>query len=126
MLNVKAAAVAVAVYNPKRSTTMQARKILVRSGLVLAILSGAGLIASLPVAAQTSPSAAPAAKKTDDDAAEFVRLDANKDGFLDKKEAILEPRLLANFDAADTNKDGKVDKKEWAEFQKNKAPIVKK
>ena len=104
---------------------MQARKMLVGSGLVLAILSGVGLIASLPAAAQTSPSAAPAAKKTDDDAAEFAKLDANKDGFLDKKEAILEPRLLTNFDAADTNKDGKIDKKEWADFQKNKGSMKK-
>ena len=83
---------------------MQARKMFVGSGLVLAILSGAGLIASLPAAAQTSPSAAPATK-TDDDAAEFAKLDANKDGFIDKKEAAMEPRLLTNFDAADKNKD---------------------
>ncbi len=103
---------------------MQAKKMLVGSGLVLAILSGAGLIASLPAIAQTSPGAAPATK-TDDDAAEFARLDANKDGFIDKKEAALEPRLLANFDAADTNKDGKIDKKEWADFQKNKSTMKK-
>ena len=88
------------------------------------MLSAAGLIASLPASAQTSPGAAPATK-TDDDAAEFAKVDKNKDGFLDKKEAIVEPRLLANFDAADTNKDGKVDKKEWADFQKNKAWVKK-
>jgi hypothetical protein len=92
---------------------MQARKMLIRSGLALALLSGAGLIASLPAGAQTSPGAAPATR-TDDDA-EFTKLDANKDGF-DKKEPILEPLLLANFDAADKNKDGKVDKKEWTDF----------
>jgi hypothetical protein len=104
---------------------MQAKKMLVGSGLVLAMLGGAGLIASFPAVAQTSPSAAPAVKTTDDDAAEFAKLDANKDGFLDKKEAIMEPRLLTNFDAADTNKDGKIDKKEWADFQKNKALVKK-
>jgi len=103
---------------------MQARKMLVGSGLVLAMLSAAGLITSLPAGAQTSPSAT-TAPKTDDDLAEFAKLDANKDGFLDKKEAILEPRLLANFDAADTNKDGKIDKKEWADFQKNKGSMKK-
>ena len=91
--------------------------------MVLATLSAAGLITSLPAGAQTSP--APAAKQTDDDAAEFAKLDANKDGFLDKKEAVLEPRLLMNFDAADTNKDGKVDKNEWAAFQKNKGSLKK-
>ena len=103
---------------------MQARKMLIGSGLALALLSGVGLITSLPAGAQTSPGAAPATK-TDDDDAEFARLDANKDGFIDKKEAILEARLLANFDAADTNKDGKIDKKEWAEFQKNKSSMKK-
>src|SRR6266571_8613691 len=119
-----------------------------RSGLVLSLLGGAALVASLPASAQTynspsntpsantppasTPSSAPsmnapsntssttAAKTTDDDAAEFARLDKNKDGFIDKSEAILEPRLLTNFEAADTNKDGKIDMNEWKAFQKNK------
>src|SRR6266571_3011030 len=128
-----------------------------RSGLVLSLLGGAALVASLPASAQTynspsntpsantppastppastpssAPSSAPsmnapsntssttAAKTTDDDAAEFGRLDKNKDGFIDKSEAILEPRLLTNFEAADTNKDGKIDMNEWKAFQKNK------
>lgn len=122
---------------------MEARKLLIRSGLLLSMLGAAGLV-SLPVAAQTYPDKAPAATtpktdaattpktdagttaKTDDDAAEFDKLDKNKDGALDKTEAAMEPRLLANFDAADTNKDGKVDKAEWAAFQKNKALIIKK
>jgi hypothetical protein len=106
---------------------MQVDNLLIKSGLVLSILGAAGLV-TLPVAAQTSPGMAPAAtaKATDDDAAEFVKLDKNKDGVLDKAEAILEPRLLANFDAADTNKDGKIDKNEWAAFQKNKALVIKK
>ncbi len=129
-----------------------------RSGLVLSLLGGAALVASLPASAQTynspsntpaantppastppasAPSSAPsmnapsntssttAAKTTDDDAAEFARLDKNKDGFIDKSEAILEPRLLTNFEAADTNKDGKIDMNEWKAFQKNK-DLVKK
>ena len=107
---------------------MQVSKLLIRSGLLLSMRGAAGLV-SLPIAAQTYPGAAPAAtpaKQTDDDAAEFAKLDKNKDGALDKTEAILEPRLLANFDAADTNKDGKIDKNEWAAFQKNKALIIKK
>ncbi len=108
---------------------MEIRKRLIRSGLLLSMLGAAGLV-SLPIASQTYPGTAPAAattaKQTDDDAAEFAKLDKNKDGALDKSEAILEPRLLANFDAADTNKDGKIDKNEWAAFQKNKALIIKK
>jgi hypothetical protein len=103
------------------------RTILLRSGLVLSFLSGAALV-SLPVSGQTTPSNTPstaAAKATDDDAAEFARLDKNKDGYIDKTEAILEPRLMTNFNAADTNKDGKIDKSEWNAFQKNK-DLVKK
>ena len=104
---------------------MEARKLLIRSGLLLSMLGAAGLV-SLPVAAQTYPDKAPAATtpktdaattpktdaattaKTDDDAAEFDKLDKNKDGALDKTEALMEPRLSANFEAADTNKDGKI------------------
>ena len=104
------------------------RTTLLRSGLVLSFLGGAALVSSLPVSAQTTPSNTPSttgAKATDDDAAEFARLDKNKDGFVDKTEAILEPRLMTNFNAADTNKDGKIDKNEWKAFQKNK-DLVKK
>ena len=103
---------------------MRARKMLIGSGLALAILGAAGLVTSLPASAQMAP--APAAKATDDDAAEFVKLDKNKDGFIDKTEAVAEPRLLTNFAAADTNKDGKIDKSEWTAFQKNKALVIKK
>ena len=103
------------------------RTTLLRSGLILSFLGGAALVSS-PVSAQTTPSNTPsttAAKATDDDAAEFTRLDKNKDGFVDKTEAILEPRLMTNFNAADTNKDGKIDQNEWKAFQKNK-DLVKK
>jgi hypothetical protein len=109
---------------------MQARKIFIRSGLALAILSATGWLASVPAGAQTYGAApakqADATKPTDDDAAEFTKLDANKDGVLDKKEAAMEPRLLVNYNAADANKDSKIDKKEWTAFQKNKALVVKK
>src|ERR1700693_4621976 len=107
---------------------MMKRITLLRSGLVLSFLGGAELGASVLVAAQTTPYKTPsttAPKTTDDDAAEFARLDKNKDGFIDKSEAILEPRLMTNFEAADTNKDGKIDKNEWKAFQKNK-DLVKK
>jgi hypothetical protein len=111
-----------------RKGAMMKRTTLLRSGLVLSFLGGVALVSSLPVSAQTTPYKTPsttAATATDDDAAEFARLDKNKDGFVDKTEAILEPRLMTNFDAADTNKDGKIDKNEWKAFQKNK-DLVKK
>ena len=100
---------------------MQARKLLIGSGLVLSILSAAGLFASLPAGAQTpTKPATTAPSKSDDGAAEFAKLDANHDGFIDKKEAILEPRLLARFGDADKNKDGKIDKSEFLQFEKEK------
>jgi len=103
---------------------MQTSKMLVASGLALALSGAVGWLAAGPAGAQTSPGAAPPSQ-TDDNAGEFAKLDANKDGFVDKKEAVIEPRLLASFAAADSNNDGKIDKNEWAAFQKNK-PMAKK
>ena len=115
---------------------MQTRQWAVRSGLVLSVFGAAGLMTALPAAAQTQkaptttepakPSTMAPSRAGDDDSAEFAKLDKNKDGFIDKSEAILEPRLMSNFDAADTNKDGKIDKAEWSAFQKNKNLVVKK
>src|SRR5512132_1603917 len=88
-----------------------------RSGIVLSLAGAAMLSLALPAGAQsttpttppsstksatpgTSPNAAPAtapARKGDDDAAEFAKLDRNHDGGLDKAEAIMEPRLLTKF-----------------------------
>jgi hypothetical protein len=103
---------------------MQTRNWLVRSSLVLSILGAAGLVASLPASAQNpapSTGAAPAATG-DDNAAEFVKLDKNHDGFLDKGEAIMEPKLLGKWADADTNKDGKVSKEEFLAFEKKEHP----
>jgi len=90
--------------------------------LLASLIGAAGLMATIPVAAQTSnqpPSTtmAPAKKAGDDTLAEFAKLDKNGDGFIDKKEAIMEPRLLTKFGDADTNKDGKIDKAEFASFE---------
>jgi EF hand len=108
---------------------MQTERWVVRSGLVLSILGAAGLIAALPADAQTQtpstttaqpakPSTMAATRAGDDDAAEFARLDKNKDGFLDKAEATMEPKLLAKWADADTNKDGKISKEEFLAFER--------
>jgi hypothetical protein len=110
------------------------------TGTTLVLVSAAALALALPAGAQTqstppakstatqgaTPSTAPAApstatpaRKGDDDAAEFAKLDKNHDGALDKAEAMMEPRLLANFATADTNKDGKIDQTEFLNFYKN-------
>jgi EF hand domain-containing protein len=106
---------------------MQTRQWLVRSGLVLSILGAAGLMTALPAAAQTQkPSTAEPAKPStmapartgEDDAAEFAKLDKNNDGFIDKGEAVMEPKLLGKWVDADTNKDGKVSKDEFLAFER--------
>ena len=71
--------------------------------------------------AAMAPAQTPAAKPAragEDDAIEFDKLDKNHDGFLDKSEAMMEPRLLAEWASADTNKDGKISKEEFLAFEK--------
>ncbi len=106
---------------------MQPRQWLIRSGLSFSILAAAGLMTAFPSAAQTqkpsttnqmsTPSTTTPARAGEDDAAEFAKLDKNKDGFLDKGEAVMEPKLLAKWADADTNKDGKVSKDEFLRFE---------
>jgi hypothetical protein len=67
--------------------------------------------------AQTTPAAKPA-RAGEDDAIEFDKLDKNHDGFLDKGEAMMEPRLLSNWANVDTNKDGKISKEEFLNFER--------
>jgi len=116
---------------------MKATRFWTRSGVVLSLAGAAMFALALPAGAQstspttpsttksattsTAPSTAPMAapRKGDDDAAEFAKLDKNHDGFLDKGEAMMEPRLLTKFSDADTNKDGKIDQKEFLDFYKS-------
>jgi len=67
--------------------------------------------------AQTTPAAKPP-RAGEDDAIEFDKLDKNHDGFLDKGEAMLEPRVLTGWASADTNKDGKISKEEFLSFER--------
>ena len=107
---------------------MQTRQWAVRSGLVLSILGAAGLMTALPAAAQTQkPSIAGESSKSstmaparagDDSAAEFTKLDKNKDGFIEKSEATMEPKLLGKWADADTDKDGKISKEEFLAFER--------
>ena len=106
---------------------MQTRQWVVRSGLVLSVFGAAGLMTALPAAAQTQkaptttepakPSTMAPARAGDDSAAEFAKLDKNKDGFIDKAEATMEPKLLGKWAEADTNKDGKISKEEFLAFE---------
>jgi EF hand len=115
---------------------MQTSKWVVRSGLVLAVLGAAGLVTAVPAAAQTyktpatttepaKPSTMAPARAGDDDAAEFAKLDKNKDGFLDKGEATMEPKLLGKWAEVDTNKDGKISKEEFLAFERKEQTAKK-
>ncbi len=110
---------------------MQTRQWLIRSGLVLSVLGAGGLMAALPAAAQTQkpstpsttaepakPSTMAPARAGDDGSAEFAKLDKNKDGFVDKGEAMMEPKLLGKWADADANKDGKLSKEEFLAFER--------
>jgi len=107
---------------------MQTRQWVVRSGLVLSVFGAAGLMTALPAAAQTQkpstateptkPSTMTPARAGDDDAAEFAKLDKNKDGFIDKGEATMEPKLVGKWADIDTNKDGKISKEEFLAFER--------
>ena len=109
---------------------MQTKQWVVRSGLVLSVLGAAGLMTALPAAAQTQkpsttttttepakPSTMAPARAGDDSAAEFAKLDKNKDGFIEKSEATMEPKLLSKWADADANKDGKISKEEFLAFE---------
>jgi Ca2+-binding EF-hand superfamily protein len=61
----------------------------------------------------------------DDDSAEFAKLDKNKDGFIDKAEATMEPKLLAKWAEADTNKDGKISREEFLAFERKEQAAKK-
>jgi Ca2+-binding EF-hand superfamily protein len=106
---------------------METRQWVVRSGLVLSALAAASLMTALPAAAQMqkqpttepSKSSAMAPSRAGDDAtAEFAKLDKNKDGFVDKSEATMEPKLLGKWADADSNKDGKISKEEFLAFER--------
>ena len=114
---------------------MQTRQWVVRSGLVLSVFGAAGLMTALPAAAQTQkaptttepakPSTMAPARAGDDSAAEFAKLDKNKDGFIDKAEATMEPKLLGKWADADTNKDGKISKEEFVAFERKEQAAKK-
>lgn len=108
---------------------MRTSQWVIRSGLVLSIVGAAGLLTALPASAQTQkPSTTTAQANTsssmapkragEDDAAEFAKLDKNKDGYLNKAEATMEPKVLGKWAEADTNKDGKISKEEFLAFER--------
>jgi Ca2+-binding EF-hand superfamily protein len=70
------------------------------SKILLAVLLATSS-AGVAVAAAPSASKAPA-----------MKLDANGDGFVDRKEAEVHPRLLARFAGADKDRDGKLSREE--------------
>lgn len=74
-----------------------------------AFFSTQGLAQTMTGPGQAPSSAAERAKSSPD----FDKVDANKDGRVDKKEASAALGLLAVFEKADADRDGKLDKSEF-------------
>jgi len=51
----------------------------------------------------------------------FRKLDTDKDGFLSRQEAAVEPEVAANFDRADRNRDGKLSPEEFEAVPLNRS-----
>jgi EF hand domain-containing protein len=51
-------------------------------------------------------------------AAEFARLDADRDGYISRAEALKDPEVVRTFRRADADKDGKLDPREFATAQR--------
>ena len=98
---------------------MKTRKLLLGSGLALALVSAAGLMTSLPASAWGDKA------KTEPKAMNFDKLDANHDGYISKSEAQGMSGLPAVFDQSDANKDGKLDRAEFDGAHKQLAQPTK-
>lgn len=79
--------------------------------LTCALFTASALYLAAPVA---SAADAPLSKAKNPETISFVELDANRDGFIDRKEASIVPALHKDFDALDTDKDGKLNVGEYA------------
>jgi hypothetical protein len=84
--------------------TMKAKSLLSKSGLLAALL-GVGIGLTGITHAADDPKAAES---------DFKKLDADKDGAINKEEASRMQGLPELFDAADANKDGKLDPSEFS------------
>lgn len=51
----------------------------------------------------------------------FRKLDADRDGFVSRREAAAQPEVAANFDRADRNRDGRLDLEEFKSVPLNRS-----
>jgi EF hand len=82
---------------------------------VLAVSAAFFSVPALAQSATTGPGQAPSATTAlaDKSSLDFDQVDANKDGNIDKKEAISVPGLLAVFEKADADRDGRLNRAEF-------------
>jgi hypothetical protein len=75
------------------------------------------LMSALPIVTASIPHARYATAEPQRPAAQltFEQLDRNRDGFVDRAEALAQPGLDAVFNAADRRPDGRLDKVEYAQ-----------
>lgn len=81
--------------------------------LVRSLFAALGAVAVLGLLGGNSNAADPAVGSMDTGAKGFLAFDTNQDGFVDAKEAHVNPVLEQSFDAVDMNKDGRLSMEEF-------------
>lgn len=89
----------------RASMMLSAARVLAVSAAFFGVQAYAGTLAAGPYPQLAQAQAA-------DSEAVFTRLDANRDGVIDREEAGRLPGLMSVFGQADANSDGKLDKPE--------------
>lgn len=81
--------------------------------LIRAVLAGTSLCMVMIPAHAASSDPAPAEGKGLE-VKSFMDLDSNRDGVIDRKEALASPALAKSFDSVDANNDGRISVEEYA------------
>lgn len=88
-------------------------KVIHLAALAAVLASGAVLAQGIPPQSDTSAGATAATGM----GADYNRLDTDKDGTLNKREASANKELMEQWDTLDVNQDGKLDEAEFAQFE---------
>jgi len=81
---------------------------------VITLISGTMIVNSGAGAGDLAPGNKQLTEETQQ---KFSQLDVNRDGYINKDEAQMDPTLLAKFSKLDRNQDKRVDEGEFARFE---------